>query len=65
VPTNHVIQPTYDAIHKYVGWFTGVVILGHIAMALKHHFIDRDYTLRGMLPGGKRANGPLGIAAAE
>jgi cytochrome b561 len=54
VPTNHAIQPIYDAIHKYLGWFTGAVILGHIAMALKHHFIDRDHTLRGMLPGCKR-----------
>jgi cytochrome b561 len=65
VPTNHAAWPIYDAIHRYIGWFTGVVILGHIAMALKHHFIDRDYTVRGMLPGGKRANGPRAIAAAE
>jgi cytochrome b561 len=62
VPTNHAIQPTYDAIHKYLGWFTGLVILGHIAMAFKHHFIDRDDTLRGMLPRCKRANNPRGMA---
>ncbi|HET6305891.1 MAG TPA: cytochrome b [Rhodopila sp.] len=47
---NMTIEPTFDAIHKYIGWFVGIIILGHIAMALKHHFIDRDYTLRGMLP---------------
>ncbi len=50
LPVNHAIQPTYDAIHRYLGWFTGVIVVGHIGMALKHHFIDRDTTLRGMLP---------------
>jgi cytochrome b561 len=50
VPTNPAIQPIYDTIHKYLGWFTGALILGHIAIALKHHFVDRDHTLRGMLP---------------
>ncbi len=49
-PINHAIQPTYDAIHKYLGWFTGIVVLGHLAMALKHHVVDRDDTLRRMLP---------------
>ncbi|MEA3118678.1 MAG: hypothetical protein QOI13_1948 [Paraburkholderia sp.] len=62
VPTNHAIQPIYDAIHKYLGWFTGAMILGHIAMALKHHFIDHDHTLRGMLPGCKRVNGTRKMA---
>ena len=62
VPTNHAIQPIYDAIHKYLGWFTGAVILGHIAMAFKHHLIDRDHTLRGMLPGRKRVNGTRKMA---
>jgi cytochrome b561 len=61
VPTNPAIQPIYDAIHQYLGWFTGALILGHIVMALKHHFIDRDHTLRGMLPGRKRANGTRGM----
>ena len=42
-------------IHCYVGYFTGAMILGHIVMALKHHFIDRDHTLRGMLPSAKRS----------
>jgi cytochrome b561 len=62
VATNHAIQPVYDAIHKYLGWFAGAVILGHIVMALKHHFIDRDHTLRGMLPGRKRVNVTRGMA---
>ena len=55
VPKNLAAEPIYNAIHCYVGYFTGVVILGHIVMALKHHFIDRDFTLRGMLPRSKRA----------
>lgn len=49
MPANAATQPFYDGLHKYLGWFIGVLILGHIAMSLKHHFIDRDYTLRGML----------------
>ncbi|MBA1220598.1 cytochrome b [Pseudomonas fulva] len=46
------MYPTAKAIHTYVGWFCGVLVLGHIAAALKHHFIDRDAVLKGMLPGG-------------
>jgi cytochrome b561 len=65
VPKDAATAPIYDAIHRYVGWFTGVVILGHIAMALKHHFVDRDYTLLGMLPWRKRADRARGMAAAD
>ena len=54
VPKNPAMEGFYNTVHCYVGYFTGVVILGHIAMALKHHFVDRDNTLRGMLP---RAHG--------
>ena len=55
VPKNLALDHLYNEIHCYVGYVTGVVILGDIVMALKHHFIDRDYTMRGMLPRGKRA----------
>lgn len=65
VPKNPAAEQIYNAIHCYVGWFTGVVILGHIVMALKHHFIDRDHTLRGMLPSGKRVNGARGTSSAD
>ncbi|HEN8727093.1 TPA: cytochrome b [Pseudomonas putida] len=43
---------TAKAIHTYVGWFCGLLVVGHVAAALKHHFVDKDAVLKGMLPGG-------------
>ncbi|MBE7197613.1 MAG: cytochrome b [Parafilimonas terrae] len=36
--------------HVTLAWSTGALVLGHVLIALKHHFIDRDGVLRGMLP---------------
>ncbi len=37
------------AVHQYAAWaLIGLLIL-HIGAALKHHFIDRDTTLRRMI----------------
>ena len=42
-------------IHKYVAFFIiGLVVL-HVAGALKHHFIDKDFTLKRMLGFDKNA----------
>lgn len=38
-------------IHTYTAWFCGALVFGHVAAALKHHFVDRDEVLAGMLPG--------------
>lgn len=38
------------ALHHWMFWTMVVVVLGHVAAALKHHCIDRDDTLRRMLP---------------
>lgn len=35
-------------VHIYLSWFAGLLIIGHIAAALKHHFIDKDNILRSM-----------------
>jgi cytochrome b561 len=35
-------------VHIYLSWFTGLLVIGHIAAALKHHFIDKDNILRSM-----------------
>ena len=43
------------AIHKHLARFTAIVVLGHLAMALKHHLVDRDDTQRGMPPRGQAA----------
>lgn len=37
------------AVHWYLALFLMVLVLLHVAGALKHHFIDRDRTLRRML----------------
>lgn len=45
-------QDQYDLakmIHTWLSWFCGALIGGHILVALKHHFIDRDHALKGML----------------
>nr|WP_315415733.1 cytochrome b/b6 domain-containing protein [uncultured Pseudomonas sp.] len=47
-------QSLYDlakAIHTYTAWLCGVLVGGHALVALKHHFIDKDNVLAGMLPG--------------
>lgn len=36
-------------LHIYLAYATGVVAFVHVAAALKHHFINRDDTLRRML----------------
>ncbi|MBV6287674.1 cytochrome b [Pseudomonas aegrilactucae] len=40
-------------VHVTFAWSSVVLVLGHIAMALKHHWIDKDGVLTSMLPGSK------------
>lgn len=37
-------------VHVTIAWAAGLLVAGHALIALKHHFIDRDHTLRSMLP---------------
>jgi cytochrome b561 len=37
--------------HETLAWAMALLVLMHIAAALKHHFIDRDGLLARMLPG--------------
>lgn len=39
------------AIHTYSAWLCGALVGGHVMVALKHHFVDKDKVLAGMLPG--------------
>jgi len=41
-------------IHRMAAWGLYVLLALHVAGALKHHFIDRDQVLVGMLPSRKR-----------
>lgn len=40
--------------HVIAAWTSAVLILGHVAMALKHHWIDKDHVLLGMLPSVRK-----------
>lgn len=37
-------------IHTWTAWFCGALIGGHVLVALKHHFFEKDDVLVGMLP---------------
>ncbi|MCX2812454.1 MULTISPECIES: cytochrome b [unclassified Pseudomonas] len=46
-------QSLYDlakGIHTYSAWLCGALVGGHVLVALKHHFIEKDEVLVGMLP---------------
>ena len=38
-------------IHTYTAWLCGTLVGGHVLVALKHHFFEKDDVLSGMLPG--------------
>ncbi|NNG21981.1 cytochrome b [Telluria aromaticivorans] len=44
-------------VHQWLSWSIGLLVLGHAAAALKHHFHDRDGVLTSMLPARKAAGG--------
>lgn len=48
------IKPIAEAAHEWLFWTLALVAAGHAAMALVHHFINRDETLRRMLPRFRR-----------
>jgi len=58
VPKDQDIANTFAWIHVMLGRVLGAALFLHIAGALKHHFIDRDATLRRMLPGRSDAPAP-------
>ena len=37
--------------HWYLNALLAIVVVGHVAAALKHHFIDKDQVMKRMLPG--------------
>jgi cytochrome b561 len=53
---------TLRAVHEYLNLTLIVVALGHVAAALKHHFIDGDGLLYRMWPLRTKATG---ISATE
>jgi cytochrome b561 len=41
-------------VHTWTAWFCGKLVGGHVLLALKHHFVDKDDILNGMLPKSRR-----------
>ena len=46
-------EDTAGLIHKYLAWALIALVVLHIAGALKHHVVDKDDTLRRMIPFGR------------
>jgi cytochrome b561 len=38
------------SVHAKMAWFCGLLVAGHIAVAFKHHLVDRDDVLSRMAP---------------
>ncbi|MBM1309807.1 cytochrome b/b6 domain-containing protein [Sulfitobacter mediterraneus] len=51
VPKSTAVEHFFGALHWVSGRLLILSLLLHIAGAVKHHLIDRDATLRRMLPG--------------
>ncbi|MFW8593279.1 cytochrome b/b6 domain-containing protein [Cribrihabitans neustonicus] len=51
VPLSKALAHAAATLHGLLVWILAAALALHIAGALKHHVIDRDATLRRMLPG--------------
>ncbi len=49
-PGDESLEAIFHTVHAWSSYLLAVVLLLHIGGALKHHFRDRDDTLRRMLP---------------
>ena len=50
VPKNKSLYEALITTHETLAWVLAVVVVLHVAAALKHHFMLRDDVLRRMLP---------------
>ncbi|NDW47622.1 cytochrome b/b6 domain-containing protein [Ruegeria sp. PrR005] len=58
VPKDTALAAVTAGLHQVLQWVLVVSLALHVAGALKHHVIDRDETLRRMLPGRNAAPQP-------
>ena len=49
LPKNESLRHWTTGVHYWTAYLTAALILLHVAAALKHHFLNRDDTLRRML----------------
>ncbi|MDH5538120.1 MAG: cytochrome b [Rhizobacter sp.] len=50
VPVSEALADALKLVHKAFAILLGVLVLGHVGAALKHHFLDRDGLLLRMWP---------------
>ena len=50
-PGSEELETIFRKIHFYVGLALALILAGHAAAALKHHFVDRDGVLMRMIRG--------------
>ena len=66
VPADPQLSEIASMVHFGFVVLLGATIILHVSGALKHHFWDRDATLKRMLPGGQSAeevqSAPGGVA---
>lgn len=48
---NKELGEILEKVHGALAFTMALLVIGHIAAALKHHLVDRDDVLRRMLPG--------------
>lgn len=51
IEKNKALADTLAPVHYWLNMAMAALVVLHVLAALKHHFIDRDDTLRRMLPG--------------
>jgi cytochrome b561 len=52
VQDNPDLTAIVKPLHIYISWAAGLLLVGHILAALKHHFIDKDNVLKSMTRQG-------------
>ena len=50
-PFNASVYETFKLIHRWLAYIFLALIISHIGVVLKHHFIDKDDVLKNMLKG--------------
>ena len=50
VAKDEALGKTLTGVHEVIGWTLAILVIAHVVMALKHHFIDRDGIMLRMLP---------------
>ena len=43
------LAKTIGSLHSPISWAFTILIIGHVGIALRHHFVKKDDTLRRML----------------